>query len=129
MRDRLGDRLRFAFRHLPVPELHPDAPRAAEAAESAAAQRAFWAMHDALYARRGRLGLNHVLQAAADAGVDTERVRADLEAGTYRARVERDVRSAHAGGVTGTPAFFANGVRVDGAFDVQSLIAALQRGR
>jgi protein-disulfide isomerase len=127
VRERLGDRLRFAFRHLPLPALHPDAQRAAEASESAAAQGAFWPMHDALYAQRGRLGLADVLRAAAEAGVDPERVRADLEAGIHAARVERDVESARAGEVTGTPGFFANGVRVEGSFDAQSLLAALER--
>jgi protein-disulfide isomerase len=129
VRDRLGDRLRYAFRHLPLPEVHPDAQRAAEAAESAAAQGAFWAMHDALYAQRGRLELEDVLQAASEAGVDPERVRTDLEAGVYAPRVARDAESALAGGVTGTPGFFANGVRVEGSFDAQSLLAALEAPR
>jgi NhaA family Na+:H+ antiporter len=130
VRERLGPRLRFAFRHLPLPERHPDAERAAEAAESAAAQGAFWPMHDALFGRRGRLGLDDVLAAAAEAGVDPERVRDDLEAGeagVHAARVARDVESARASGVTGTPAFFANGVRVEGSFDAHSLLAALER--
>jgi Na+:H+ antiporter, NhaA family len=126
VRDRLGDRLRYAFRHLPLPSVHPDAQRAAEAAESAAAQDAFWPMHDALFGQRGRLGLEDVLRAAEAAGVDPERVRADLEAGTYAARVARDAESATAGGVTGTPGFFANGRRVQGSFDAQSLLAALE---
>ena len=129
VRDRLGDRLRYAFRHLPLPEVHPDAQRAAEAAESAAAQGAFWAMHDALYAQRGRLELEDVLAAASEAGVDPERVRTDLEAGVYAPRVARDAESALAGGVTGTPGFFANGVRVEGSFDAQSLLAALEPPR
>jgi len=129
VRDRLGDRLRYAFRHLPLPEVHPDAQRAAEAAESAAAQGAFWAMHDALYAQRGRLELEDVLAAASEAGVDPERVRTDLEAGVYAPRVARDAESALAGGVTGTPGFFANGVRVEGSFDAQSLLAALEAPR
>ncbi len=129
VRDRLGDRLRYAFRHLPLPEVHPDAQRAAEAAESAAAQGAFWPMHDALYAQRGRLELEDVLRAASEAGVDSERVRTDLEAGVYAPRVARDAESALAGGVTGTPGFFANGVRVEGSFDAQSLLAALEAPR
>ncbi len=129
VRERLGDRLRYAFRHLPLPEVHPDAQRAAEAAESAAAQGAFWPMHDALYAQRGRLELEDVLQAASEAGVDPERVRTDLEAGVYAPRVARDAESALAGGVTGTPGFFANGVRVEGSFDAQSLLAALEPPR
>jgi Na+:H+ antiporter, NhaA family len=129
VRERLGDRLRFAFRHLPLTTAHPDAQRAAEAAESAAGQGAFWPMHDALYARRGRLGLDDVLQAARVAGVDPERVRADLESGAWVARVARDADSARAGGLTGTPGFFANGLRVEGSFDAQSLIAALESTR
>ena len=129
VRERLGDRLRFAFRHLPLTTAHPDAQRAAEAAESAAAEGAFWPMHDALYARRGRLALDDVLQAARVAGVDPERVRADLESGAWVARVARDADSARAGGLTGTPGFFANGLRVEGSFDAQSLIAALESTR
>jgi NhaA family Na+:H+ antiporter len=128
VRDRLGDRLRFAFRHLPLTTAHPDAQRAAEAAESAAAQGAFWPMHDALYAQRGRLGLDDVLQAAREAGVDPDRVRADLESGVWATRVAGDAESARASGVAGTPGFFANGVRVEGSFDAQSLIAALESG-
>jgi protein-disulfide isomerase len=54
VRERLGDRLRFVFRHFPLEELHPHARQAAEAAEAAAAQDAFWEMHDALYAAGGR---------------------------------------------------------------------------
>src|SRR5688572_18974756 len=56
VRERLDGRLRFAFRHLPLSAVHPDAQRAAEASEAAAAQDAFWPMHDRLYAARGRLG-------------------------------------------------------------------------
>ena len=84
-------------------------------------------MHDALYAQRGRLGLDDVLRAAArpawtpSACAPTSR-RASTRSGwsaTWRAR--------RAGEVTGTPGFFANGVRVEGSFDAQSLMAALER--
>jgi protein-disulfide isomerase len=128
VRERLGDRLRYAFRHLPLTAAHPDAQRAAEAAESAGAQGAFWPMHDALYAQRGRLRLDDLLHAAREAGVDPERVRADLESGVWAERVARDADGARASGVTGTPGFFANGIRVEGSFDAQSLLAALERG-
>jgi Na+:H+ antiporter, NhaA family len=129
VRDRLDGRLRFAFRHYPVRSRHPDAERAAQASEAAAAQGAFWPMHDALYGLRGRLGLEDVVGAAATLGLDATRVREELEAATHAARVQADVESGDAGGVTGTPAFFANGVRHEGAFDAQSLIAALTEGR
>ena len=128
VRERLGDRLRFVFRHFPIPELHPDAQRAAEASEAAAGQGAFWAMHDALYASRGLLGEDDVAGYAAGLGLDAERVRAELRAGTHAARVARDVESGRRSGVRGTPTFFANGMLVEGAFDAGSLVEALARG-
>jgi NhaA family Na+:H+ antiporter len=126
VRDRLEGRLRFAFRQFPIPEIHPDAERAAEASEAAAAQGAFWPMHDALYALGGRLGLDDVVGAAARIGLDAERVRDEVERGVWAERVARDKASGEAGGVQGTPTFFVNGERHTGAFDAQSLIAALE---
>jgi protein-disulfide isomerase len=127
VRDRLDGRLRFAFRHFPLPEVHPDARRAAEASEAAAAQGAFWPMHDALYAAGGNLGLDAILAAAAALGLDVERMRAELDGGTHAERVEIDVRSGRAAGISGTPTFFAQGERHRGGYDAQSLIAALER--
>jgi predicted DsbA family dithiol-disulfide isomerase len=113
---------------LPAPRAPPDAERAAQAGESAAAQDAFWPMHDALYGLRGRLGTEDILGAARALGLDAERIRDDLDAGTYAARVQADADSAVASGVSGTPSFFAGGERHEGAFDAQSLIAALEGG-
>jgi Na+:H+ antiporter, NhaA family len=126
VRERLGGRLRFAFRQYPLRSLHPDAERAAQASEAAAAQGAFWPMHDALYELRGELGLADIVAAAARIGLDAERLRAELAAGTYAAAVQADVDSGNASGVTGTPTFFAGGTRHTGAFDAQSLIAAVE---
>jgi len=84
VRERLEGRLRFAFRHFPLSEVHPDAQRAAEASEAAAAQGAFWPMHDALYVAGGALGVEAVLAAARGLAVDldVERLRAELNDGT-----------------------------------------------
>jgi Na+:H+ antiporter, NhaA family len=128
VRERLGDRLRFAFRHFPIEEKHPDARLAAEAAEAAAAQDAFWSMHDALYASGGRLHEDEMVATAADLGLDAPRVQAELREGVHRARVDRDLESGRRSGVTGTPGFFANGALVEGAFDAGSLIEALTGG-
>jgi protein-disulfide isomerase len=126
VRERLAGRLRFAFRHFPLTEVHPDAQRAAEASEAAAAQGAFWQMHDALYGARGELGLASVIALAAGLGLDAERVRAELAAGTHADRVATDVRSGKAAGVGGTPTFFVNGARHRGGYHAQTLIAALE---
>ena len=97
VRDRLGGRLRFAFRHFPLDEVHPDAQRAAEASEAAAAQGAFWPMHDALYGLRGQLALEDIAARARGTipGLDAERMRAELEAGAHAARVDADVDERH----------------------------------
>jgi protein-disulfide isomerase len=129
VRDRLGAELRFAFRHFPLRTIHPDAERAAQASEAAAAQGAFWPMHDALYGLRGRLGVEDIAAASATLGLDVERLRAELADGTHAARVQADVDSGLAGGVSGTPTFFIAGARHTGAFDAQSLIAALNATR
>jgi Na+:H+ antiporter, NhaA family len=125
VRERLGDDLRFAFRHFPLSEVHPDARRAAEAAEAAAAQGAFWEMHDALYDSGGRLHEDELVATAAGLGLDAERLRAEIRDGTRAARVERDLESGRRSGVTGTPGFFVNGVRHEDAFDAGSLIEAI----
>src|SRR6201991_2382988 len=75
VRDRLDGRLRFVFRHLPLLEVHPDAERAAQAAEAAGAQGAFWEMYDALYANGGRLGVEDLVAIAERLGLDVERFR------------------------------------------------------
>jgi protein-disulfide isomerase len=126
VRDRLASRLRFAYRHFPLSEKHPDAERAAEASEAAAAQGAFWPMHDALYGARGALGFEDIVGLAGGLGLDAERVRAELEDRVHAERVAADRASGEATGVAGTPTFFVNGVRHTGAFDAQSLIAALE---
>jgi protein-disulfide isomerase len=127
VRERLDGRLRFAFRHMPLPEVHPDAQLAAEASEAAAAQGAFWPMHDHLYAARGRLSRDDLLVHAAALGLDVERVRSELSDGVHAARVARDAASAREAGVQGTPAFFVDGVLHEGAFDAGSLVDALER--
>ena len=127
VRDRLDGRLRFVYRHFPLDALHPDARRAAEASEAAAAQDRFWEMHDALFGLRGRLALQDIVRAAgAIPGLDVDRMRLEIESGVHAERVQRDVESGTELGVPGTPTFFVNGVRHTGAFDAQALIAALE---
>jgi protein-disulfide isomerase len=123
---RLGDRLRFVFRHFPLAEVHPNAVTAAEASEAAADQRAFWEMHDALYGAGGRLSAADVLGHARKLGLDAGRIETELRERVHRERVERDLASGRAAGVTGTPGFFTNGVRLGGAFDAASIVEALR---
>jgi len=125
VRDQLGNRLLFAFRHFPLRAAHPLAQGAADAAEAAAAQGAFWPMHDRLYEARGKLELADLISHSRELGLDADRVQAELSSGTHAPRVQRDVDSGSASGVTATPGFFVNGALHEGAFDAGSLMAAL----
>lgn len=126
VRDQLSGRLIFGFRHFPLRDVHPDAQRAAEAAEAAAAQGAFWQMHNRMYEARGLLGREDLIGYARDLGLDADRLAEELDSSAHAARVERDVQSGTASGVTGTPGFFIAGRMHDGSFDAGSLIAALE---
>lgn len=127
VRERLGERLLFGFRHLPIPEKHPLAMLAAETSEAAAAQGKFWELHDALYAIQPKLSRETMLEAAADLDLDVEQMSVEIDAGTHRERIDRDLASAQASGATGTPTFFVNGVRHFGAYDASSLVEALEQ--
>ncbi len=128
VRDRLGDRLVFGFRHLPIPERHPLAPLAAEASEAAAAQGSFWEYHDALFPAQPKLSRETMLAVGRDLGLDAERMATEMDEGVHRERIERDLRSAEQSGATGTPTFFVNGARFFGAYDATSLVEALEGG-
>jgi protein-disulfide isomerase len=124
--ERLGERLSFAFRHLPIPERHPLAPLAAEASEAAAAQGRFWEYHDALFQAQPKLSRETMLAVGRELGLDAERMATEMDQGSHRGRVERDLESARRSGATGTPTFFVNGGRHYGAYDASSLVEALE---
>lgn len=128
VRERLGERLVFGFRHLPIPERHPLAPLAAQASEAAAAQGQFWEYHDALFQVQPRLSRDTMLAVAKDLRLDADRIASEIDAELYSDRIERDLASAEASGATGTPAFFVNGLRLFGAYDASSLVEALEGG-
>jgi Na+/H+ antiporter NhaA len=124
--DHLGDELRYVFRHLPLTDVHPNAQIAAEAAEAAGAQGAFWDMHDRLLTQQDALAPSDLYRAASDLGLDVSRFSEDLRRRRHVARVAEDVRSADASGVSGTPTFFVNGRRHQGVFDVDTLTRAVK---
>ena len=127
LRRRLGNQLRFAFRHFPLSRVHAHAERAAEAAEAAAAQgpNKFWQMHDMLYEHQDALEDEDLLVYAAQIGLDLGWFAADLESGRHARKVREDFLSGIRSGVNGTPTFFINGIRHNGSYDLASLMAAI----
>jgi Na+/H+ antiporter NhaA len=120
-----GD-VRYVWRHLPLSDVHPNAELAAEAAEAAAAQGAFWDMHDLLLDHQGELRPRDLHAYAQQLELDSDRFRDDLQRNAHAPRVEEDVDSADSSGVTGTPTFFVNERRHDGAYDIETLSAAVK---
>jgi len=126
LRERMAGRLLFSYRHYPIRETHPDAERAAQASEAAAAQGAFWQMHDRMYESGGALAREDLLRYASELGLDSGRMSEELDSEVHAPRVQRDLDSGIASGVTGTPGFFVGGRLYGGSFDAQSLTAALE---
>ena len=122
----LGDRLRFVFRHFPLTGVHPHAQQAAEAAEAAAAQEMFFAMHAALFDHQDALDDDHLVQYAADLDLDSARIRGELAAHSHAGRVREDFESGLSSGARGTPTFYLDGARYDGLVGVRQFLAAIR---
>ena len=124
-----GDDLRYVWRHLPLNDVHTNAQLAAEAAEAAGTQGAFWDMHDKLLAHQDELEPRDLDGYAKELGLDMHRFWEELRRHEHADRIAEDVGTADASGVAGTPTFFINGKRHYGAYDVATLTAAVRRAR
>lgn len=122
-----GPGMRFVYRHFPLTSSHPHAQAAAEAAEAAGAQGAFWPMHDALFANQQALTDRDLVGYAAALGLDGQAVATALANQTYEPNVREDFMSGVRSGVSGTPTFFINGVRYDGDYTLDALARAVQK--
>ena len=118
--------VRYVWRHLPLNDVHPNAQLAAEAAEAAGKQGAFWEMHDLLLDHQDALSPRALIGYADSLGLDTDRFAADLRKHAGRAHVEEDLESADLSTVSGTPTFFVNGKRHYGAYDIETLKKAVK---
>jgi NhaA family Na+:H+ antiporter len=127
LREQVGSRLRYVYRHFPISSIHPDAQLAAQATEAAAAQGKFWEMQETLFDHQGELDESHLIQYAAEIGLDVGQFEHELKEGVYSEHVSEDFHSGIQSGVNGTPSFFINGERYEGAWDLESLIEAIEK--
>jgi protein-disulfide isomerase len=118
--------VRYVWRHLPLNDVHAHAQLAAEASEAAAAQGAFWEMHDLLLEHQTALGLDDLIRYADRLGLDVDRFANDLRNSVGATNIADDVDSADLSGVSGTPTFFINSHRHYGAYDLATLSAAVR---
>lgn len=121
--------IRYVWRHLPLTDVHPHAQFAAESSEAAALQGKFWEMHDMLMDHQGALTFRDVFGYAESVGLDVPKFTADLRSHAGASRVTEDVDSADLATVSGTPTFFINGKRHYGAYDIETLSAAVKAAK
>jgi len=118
--------IRFVFRNFPIPQLHPHAEQAAEAAEAAASQDRFWEMYDLLLRPSAGLDQDSLLGYARDLGLDLARFGQEVTGAAHAAKIEQDVREGFRNGVNATPKFFVDGRRIDGKFPLEGLEDAIR---
>ncbi len=129
LQQRLDNQLCFVFRHFPIPSLHPQSQRAAEAAEAAGEQGKFWEMHDALLEYQQVLDDGSLVEYALKLGLDMPRFLWNFSERVYTNRVRADFYSGMESGVTGTPTFFINGVRLKDSWDLDMLLIQIEKAR
>lgn len=120
--DRYPGKVKLVFRDLPLRQLHPQAPRAAEAARCAQDQGKFWEYHDVLFQQAPKGSDDNLKQYATDVGLDSEKFSTCLGQSLHREAVQRDVDEATKLGLNGTPAFFINGRLISGAQPLETFV-------
>ena len=121
-----GDKVRFVFRHYPLP-FHPQAPKASEASQCAADQNKFWPYHDALFTDGASLSLADLKKLAGTLGLDQAKFDQCLDSDQHKGRIAEDSAVGRDLGVTGTPTFFVNGVRLVGAIPLEEFQKTIDR--
>jgi protein-disulfide isomerase len=113
--ERYPDQVRLVHRHFPLDNIHPFARPASEAAMCAEEQGKFWEYHDGIFALQGKLGDGSLVEIASSIDLDADAFGLCIEERRYKDFVEADFKAGQEAGVTGTPSFFLNGIKLKGA--------------
>jgi protein-disulfide isomerase len=119
------DYLCFIFRHFPQAQIHPNAQRAAQSAQAAAAQGQFWLMHDTLFAHQQKLENGYLVEYANDLGLDIPQFLKDLPKQVQIDRINEDIKGGIDSGVMTAPALFINNIRYTGRWKMAELMTAI----
>ncbi len=122
-----GDRIQIVYRQYPIPSLHPNAFKAAEASLCANDQGKFWALHDAMFEDQAKLSVSDLKATARKLGMDGKKFDNCLDSGRYVEQVQNDQKEAQRIGVNGTPTLFLNGVMVDGGYQFPVLASLIEK--
>jgi len=123
---KLGNKLKFIFRNFPLAEMHPDATRAAVAAEIAASQGKFWEMHDIIFEHQEDLDEESLISYAAELELDMQKFNSGFQKPEFMEKVENDFESGVRSGVNGTPSFFINGEKYNDSWEENQFLKHLQ---
>jgi len=126
LESRYGQALSVVFRHFPLNEVHPFAATAAEAAEYAGDHGLFWEMHDAIYSNQHRLSIQLLFALAGTMRLSQIGLRDSIARSLHADKIQADLIGGVRSGVNGTPTFFVNGLRHEGAFTAPQLAASIQ---
>jgi protein-disulfide isomerase len=120
------DTVALAFRDMPIQQIHPLAPKAAEASRCAGEQGKFWEYHDLLFGDQSRLDQAGLMDKARTLKLDEKQFESCLTSEKYKAQVQQDSQDGMRAGVTGTPGFFINGIFMSGAQAESAFESAIQ---
>jgi protein-disulfide isomerase len=109
-----GDKVYIVYRQYPIPSLHANAIKAAEASLCAHEQGKFWELHDLMFAEQDRLDVTNLKEKARRLGMNQSRFNSCLDSGRYVEQVQKDQQEGARTGMTGTPAVFVNGIEIPG---------------
>jgi protein-disulfide isomerase len=121
-----GKKLRFAYRHFPLSNVHELAVPAAIAAEAAGRQHKFWEMHDTIFENQQQLSPSALLRFGREIGLNMAVFEQDIRDGSLAEKVESDFESGVRSGVNGTPSFFINGYKYNGSYDYISMFSTIE---
>lgn len=124
---RYPDKVKVIIRDFPVNDLHPNALLAAEALGCTEEQDVYWSMHDRVFSSDPPLTRDVLVRLAEQSGADLPRFTSCLDGDRRLDEIEEDLEAAFTAGVRGTPTFFFNGQRVEGAVP-ESMFEALIEG-
>ncbi|MBU1164612.1 thioredoxin domain-containing protein [Patescibacteria group bacterium] len=119
--DEYKGKVRLVFRHFPLNSIHPQAQKAAEAAECAGEQGKFWEMHDKIFANQTAISVENLKSYASALGLNASQFNDCLDNDKYASKVQQQMQGGAAAGVTGTPATFIGDQLVKGAVPYENL--------
>lgn len=122
--ERYPSELRLVSRHYPLNQVSRGA---AEAAACANEQGRFWEFHGKLFASGGKLDAESLQEYASDVELDLEAFQICVDERRFQADIEADLAAGREAGVTGTPAFFVNGIPIKGARPLDAFVDVIEK--